>query len=360
MKKIIVGAIVVLSALTLTSQTVDNNTTTIATSSANAVKEPKTVSFTLPDWLSTINGTIRANYEFDTDNNASRFRVRNARISVSGAISPEFDYKAEIDLCDEGKTKMLDAYVRYMPDKLPFRATIGQMRVPFTLDAHRSPHEQLFVNRSFIAKYGGNVRDVGLSGQYTIKGNIPVTFQAGVFNGSGLTNQKDYWTKAFNFSFKATAQIANVLTLIASCQKSRPEDVDNMMWNGGVSYNDGVWHIEAEYLRKNYLHDTFEGLNIIDSFISRKFPLRGKLMSIAALGRYDYMGDHSDGKINEEGKLTVTQPERHRMTLGSTLTFGSVRRIELRVNYEKYFYHRDAVIPVSDHDKLVVEVMCRF
>ena len=108
-----------------------------------------------------------------------------------------------------------------------------------------------------------------------------------------------------------------------------------------------IWEILSKY-------------NIINSFISRKFPLQGKLMSISALGRYDYMGEHSDGKKNEEGMLTVTQPERHRMTLGSTLTFGTVRRIELRVNYEKYFYHKDAVIPVSDHDKLVVEVMCRF
>lgn len=360
MRKLIVTAIVVFTAWAMVAQTTDNKIPTDTVRSLDAIKETKTVSFTLPDWIPTINGTIRANYEFDTENNASRFRVRNARISVSGAISSEFDYKAEIDLCDEGKTKMLDAYVRYMPEEIPFRATIGQMRVPFTLDAHRSPHEQLFVNRSFIAKYGGNVRDVGLAGQYTIKGNVPVTFQAGVFNGSGLTNQKDYWTKAFNFSFKATAQIANVLTLVASCQKSRPEDVGNMMWNGGVSYNDGLWHVEAEYLRKNYLHNAFKGLNIINSFISRKFPLQGKIMSISALGRYDYMGEHSDGKKNEEGMLTATQPERHRMTLGSTLTFGTVRRIELRVNYEKYFYHKDAIIPVSDHDKLVVEVMCRF
>ncbi len=35
------------------------------------------------------------------------------------------------------------------------------MRVPFTIDAHRSPHLQYFANRSFIAKQVGNVRDVG-------------------------------------------------------------------------------------------------------------------------------------------------------------------------------------------------------
>ena len=34
-------------------------------------------------------------------------------------------------------------------------------RVPFTIDAHRSPHVRFFANRSFIGKQVGDVRDVG-------------------------------------------------------------------------------------------------------------------------------------------------------------------------------------------------------
>ncbi len=51
--------------------------------------------------------------------------------------------------------------------------TIGQMRVPFTIDAHRSPHQQYFANRSFIAKQVGNVRDVGFTAGYTNKRWLP-------------------------------------------------------------------------------------------------------------------------------------------------------------------------------------------
>lgn len=190
---------------------------------------------------------------------------------------------------------------------------------------------------------------------------MPVTLQAGVFNGSGLTNQKDYWTRTFNFSFKATAKpLPGSSRLRRACQKSRPEDVSIMMWNAGAFYDDGLWHIEGEYLRKNYVRGAFDGVNLVDAFASRKFPLSRKLTSISASGRYDYMSDHSNGIKNDDGLLTATQPERHRMTLGSTLTFGTTRWVELRLNYEKYFYHSDAVIPVSDHDKVVVEVMCRF
>ena len=64
--------------------------------------------------------------------------MRNARISVDGNITPIISYKAEIDLCDEGSIKMLDAYTRLKPVK-SLQFTIGQMRVPFTTTptAHR-------------------------------------------------------------------------------------------------------------------------------------------------------------------------------------------------------------------------------
>lgn len=142
-------------------------------------------------YMPNIHGTIRGKYEYQTEEGEGRFEVRNARVSVDGLITPAISYKAEIDLCDEGKIKMLDAYTRLrMLDKLQF--TIGQMRVPFTIDAHRSPHQQYFANRSFIAKQVGNVRDVGAALGYNVNVGFPIKLEAGVFNGSGLTDQKDF------------------------------------------------------------------------------------------------------------------------------------------------------------------------
>ena len=43
--------------------------------------------------------------------------MRTARINVAGNVTKEVSYKAEIDLCDEGKIKMLDAYTRIKPWK---------------------------------------------------------------------------------------------------------------------------------------------------------------------------------------------------------------------------------------------------
>lgn len=90
-------------------------------------------------YLPQIHGTIRAKYEYEPQIDKGRFEIRNARLSVEGKIIPIVRYKAEVDLSDEGSIKMLDAYVRLQP-KGRLKFTFGQMRVPFSIDAHRSPH----------------------------------------------------------------------------------------------------------------------------------------------------------------------------------------------------------------------------
>lgn len=81
------------------------------------------------DYLPEIHGTIRTKFEYQTEMAASRFEVRNARISITGNVLPIVAYKAEIDLSDEGQIKMLDAYARLFPIK-DLTVTAGQMRVP--------------------------------------------------------------------------------------------------------------------------------------------------------------------------------------------------------------------------------------
>lgn len=136
-----------------------------------------------------VHGTIRGKYEYQTEEGDGRFQVRNARVSLEGKVAKAVEYKAEIDLSDEGQIKMLDAYTKIKSVR-GFDFTIGQMRVPFTIDAHRSPHQQYFANRSFIAKQVGNVRDVGATLGYSFNVGIPIILQAGMFNGSGLLIRK--------------------------------------------------------------------------------------------------------------------------------------------------------------------------
>lgn len=325
-----------------------------ASAPASAVKEP---TFTVQ-----LHGTVRAKFEYQPDLGKSRFEVRNARFSLSGQVTPLVNYKAEIDLSDEGSIKMLDAYARLNLLQRRLRFTIGQMRVPFTIDAHRSPHEQYFANRSFIAKQAGNVRDVGATLAWSFGRRVPVTLEGGLFNGSGLTNQKDYWTRSFNYSAKARFRFAERVNLSLSIQKTHPDLVDIHMYDIGAYYeNSRLWHIEGEYLRKNYASEAFPGVNVVDAFVCRNFPLRSRaLRQISVLARYDYMSDHSTGIAGAGGVLLVDDPERHRVTGGLTFSLGLPFRADIRVNYEAYFYRPTAEPDLSEQDKFVAEFMVRF
>ncbi|WP_417014549.1 porin [Alistipes sp.] len=309
-----------------------------------------------------LHGTVRAKFEYQPDLGKSRFEVRNARFSLSGKVTPLVDYKAEIDLSDEGSIKMLDAYARLNMLHRKLRLTIGQMRVPFTIDAHRSPHEQYFANRSFIAKQAGNVRDVGATLGWSFGQTVPVTLEGGLFNGSGLTGQKDYWTRSFNYSAKARFLFTERVNLTLSIQKTHPDIVDIHMYDVGAYYENPLWHIEAEYLRKNYARDAFPGVNVVDAFVCRNVPLKSRaLKQLSILARYDYMSDHSRGVADPDtGALVADDPERHRVTGGVTFSLGLPFRADIRINYEAYFYRATATPALSEQDKFVAEFMVRF
>ena len=314
------------------------------------------------DYRPQIHGTLRGKYEYQTQDNAGRFEVRTARFSVTGKVARQVDYKAEIDLCDEGQIKMLDAYARITPVK-NFRFTIGQMRVPFTIDAHRSPDKQYFANRSFIAKQVGNIRDVGAMIGYDFNMGIPARIEAGLFNGSGLTGQKDYWTKGINFSAKAQFFLSKNLTWELSAQKIKPDSVGIMMYDAGLTWRCGAFLAEAEYLYKTYAHNAYKDVHSVDVFANYDIPVcNGKKLvkKVSPLVRYDFMTDHSDGNRNSNRQLYTTDYQRHRVTAGATVSLASPFVTDIRLNYEKYFYRHDGIPKVSEKDKLVVEVMVHF
>ncbi len=328
----------------------------------DSVQAKKPLIEALPDFTVHVHGTVRGKFEWQPSEDDARFEVRNARFSLSGNVTKLVAYKAEIDLSDEGSIKMLDAYGRIgKMEGLAF--TIGQFRVPFTIDAHRSPHQQYFANRSFLAKQVGNVRDVGASLRWKFGEKVPIILEGGIFNGSGLTGQKNFWTDDFNCSAKAQFQFGKV-NLTTSYQKTHPDICDIRMVQIGTFYEDKNWHAELEYLLKTYEDDAFDNVNTFDIFLCRNiWTKRAKVFQkISPLARWDYMSDHSDGKADDEGKLKINDYERHRITAGLTFSFGAPFKADVRLNYEAYIYPHDgeSKTGVSDHNKLVCELMVRF
>lgn len=202
---------------------------------------------------------------------------------------------------------------------------------------------------------------------YTIQAGFPIVLEAGLFNGSGLTNQKDFWTNSVNFSAKAQLLLPHGFGLVLSTQKIKPDDVDVMMYDADLYWHARGWHVEAEYLYKHYAHDAFRPVHAFDSFVSYDIPTgQGLIRYVTPLLRYDYMSDHSDGKRylegkeNPEGSLIVNDYQRSRFTGGVTLSLKKPFVSDIRINYEKYFYRDGGVAHTSEKDKLVVELVTRF
>ncbi len=309
-------------------------------------------------WMPQVSGTIRGKWEWQPNEKESRFEVRTARVALDGFIVPIVEYKAEIDLSDEGSIKMLDAYAGVLPVK-GLNLRLGQMRVPFSIDAHRSPHKQYFANRSFIAKQVGNVRDVGFYAGYSLPA-VPLTIEAGAFNGSGLTNQKNYWTKSFNFSAKLQYRPVSCLTLQTSVQKISPADNAVYLYDGGATFSLANWTVEAEYLHKHYTHKRFTDVDAVDAFVCYDIPLRKVFKKLSLLCRYDMMENHSDGTTDESGAFKLTDAKRQRVTGGVTLSLAKKMNADLRLNYEKYFYKDISLAKPSERDKAVVELVIHF
>ena len=94
-----------------------------------------------------------------------------------------------------------------------------------------------------------------------------------------------------------------------------------------------------------------------DIKVGGKKPL---IKKVSPLVRYDYMSDHSDGTLNEDGLLYTTDYRRQRITGGVTLSLSTPFVSDIRINYEKYFYREGAIAKPSERDKIAIEFMTRF
>ena len=209
------------------------------------------------------------------------------------------------------------------------------------------------------------MRDVGAEVGYTWNVGFPIVVNAGVFNGSGLTNQKDYWTKGINYSAKAQFLFPNV-NLVLSTQKIKPSDVTVNMYDAGLTFHYGGFIAEVEYLYKHYSHNAFHDVHAFDGFACYDIPVRTRLIKkVSPLVRYDFMSDHSDGSRynatdDDLGELIINDYKRHRVTGGVTLSLSKPFTSDIRINYEKYFYREGGIAKPSEKDKIVVEFMTRF
>lgn len=318
------------------------------------------------EYLPELHGVIRGRYEYQMGPDQHRFEVRTARLSLTDSIGNYMDYKLQIDFSDEGTMKTVDAYIGINPGGR-FRIQVGQMRVPYTIDAHRTPDMQYFANRSFLVKQVGSLRDVGVMAQYSFISPFPIIVQAGAFNGDGFTGQKN-WHASPLLTAKAQFMFSKDWKFEAAVQTRKPDSIRMCMYNAALFYHRDRWHVEGEYILKHYEKHAFHNVSTVDAFANYDLPLRKVFSKISFLARYDYLQDHSDGKtfsgnFTSKGEriLAITDYQRQRVTTGITLSLDKKPFFtDIRLNYENYFYRSGAVRKEGEKSKIVLELMVRF
>jgi len=275
-------------------------------------------------------GILKTKFELDLNNSLVRFEVRNARFGARGTINDLMSYKVELDLSDEGKMKMLDAYVMFTPLKdLSF--FMGQRKIPFSTDYIRNPAENIFANRSFLAKYiNDGMRDIGFYADYKIPGQLPINIVLGAVNGTGNNNPR--WIENPNFVTRLVIGTEKGFRATGNLYLGEdPLRKDLLMFGGEIRYEKGSFFIESEYIKRNWTdslsvrqHD--DGLYIHSYYnFTRK---QGPIYMITPTARFDLIGNSVFGKIADASRLTF----------GINVGFAATQFYsEIRVNYENYF-----------------------
>lgn len=309
-------------------------------------------------YMPNIHGAFRARWEEDLETSRSRFQLRNARVTLDGRISPEIDYFLQIDACDQGTMKFLDGWGRIELFK-GFKVQAGQFRMPFGVDPFKAPANYIFANRSFIGRQVCNVRAVGAKVTYQLE-KLPLTLEGGAFNPTSI-NDHTGWQSSYAYSGRAIYRFGQ-MKADAGFMSLRPDGIRVNLIDGALNWTSGQWIVEGEYMYKHYTHNTHKAVHAYNLWADwHKAIKAGAFNRMSLQARFDGMTAHSNGKRNGDGVLITNDPARNRITVGATISY--VRKpvwCDVRLDYEKYFYHHGVKALAGQGDRLVAELVVRF
>lgn len=305
-----------------------------------------------------IHGTLRPRYELLTGDGESRFQMRNARVSLDGRVAPQIDYFMQVDLCAKGKVMPLDFWARLaLAPGLKLQA--GQFRMPFGIDTFRAPHTFLFANRAFMVRDMCNYRAVGFKLTYAVA-STPLSVEGGVFNPYAIGNH-EVWSKKMNYAAKLVYARSGA-TLSTGIMSICPDRVRANLAGFSAGWGDRHWTVQGEFMHEHYTHRAHKSAWGYTAFANYGMPVKaGMFNRLSFQGRFDGITDHSSA-YDTDGTLITDNPARNRITIGSTISYIRTAGmfVDIRLNYEKFFYHKGVEAPAGQNDKVVAELVVRF
>jgi len=301
-------------------------------------------------YLPKLDGSLKTKFEYDLENKKSRFEVRNARFGAKGNLNKYFGYRVEVDLSDEGKIKMLDAYVKVTPVE-NLDVYLGQRKVPFGTDYLRNPVENIFANRSFVAKYTNDgLRDIGFVINYQFKFHVPFDVWVAAMNGTGNNNPQ--WIDRPNYSARLiVGPVKNIRIAGNFYQGSTLLENNLSMVGGEIRYQTDKLLIETEYLRRHFTDTSFLAQDQLGFYVHSYYNFftgAEMIQIISPTLRWDFMGKEVEGN---------SELVADRITAGVNFGFEPKPfKAEIRLNYEKYLKKS---LP-THFDKFTIEFIAKF
>lgn len=305
-----------------------------------------------------VHGTVRSRWELDTRSGDSRFRVRNARLSIGGYIAPSIDYFVQAEFNDEDHLMLLDAYGRF---RIVKGLTIqgGQFRMPFGVESFRAPNNYFFANRSFMGKQMMNYRALGAKVVYAIP-STPLTLEAGAFNTISLHKGSAY-SHQMAGAAKAVIALPEGFKLTGGWASIKPAVTRSNLANVCLEWQNKNVYAAAEYMYQHYCHDTYKDAHSYVAFVDWHKDVKwGVFNRWSIQGRFDGMTDQYQLTTNKSNPADgeTFNFKRNRATIGTTVTYTyKALHADVRLNYEKYFDWKGGN---AVSDCFVTELVVRF
>jgi hypothetical protein len=303
----------------------------------------------------TVDGTLKNKFEYATGTDVSRFTVRNSRIGIKGNINTFSSYRAQVELSDEGKFKVLDLSGTISPvEGLSF--TMGQTSIPLFNNYIVSPSEMMFANRAFLGKYFISTRDLGINAKYKFNlGTVPANLEFGLYNGNAINDP--VWKKNMSMGGRVILGNMDGLRFSAKIYDYPNNDSTHFVFYGAdLRYEINNFKVETEIMKSDSRTELNNDMLSYYFQSAYRVPVKSRFFDyFLPAARWDAI----DERFDEKGFDT------NRLTVGLGLGFNEEKFSSIiRLDYEWYFINNSMSIfdknDQMDSDKLTLELLFTF
>jgi phosphate-selective porin OprO and OprP len=255
---------------------------------------------------------VRYDHTFPNDGDvAGTFRIRRARLSISGDAYQHFRYAMQLELAG-GSARLIDANVR-LPLAPLAEIWAGQGKTPFGRQQLTSSGNLQLVDRSITSDRFTHGRDVGLM----LQGETEwLGYNAGLFNGEGagmatnpggrfMTVARAYLTpfgryppSETAFVRPATPRLALGASVMRNPAGTLPDRADLSRYGAEAAFKVGGLDVTGELFRE---HADLRGITTSTDgwHVQAGFLFPGGSHSVA--GRYARISTAGDARLDEAG-----------------------------------------------------------